>query len=170
MLFMTIKLYHYAPRDNTIMKDGILSVSRISRDLFYYAHRAKSDNRNDILQWLDASFSGRSRSVSCLTEPIRWQGNDPMLKDFVDSRVLFSFDAMQLLQDGIIESIWCKDGSEAGGINEKFYQVSAEEIDFSPLKWEKCDKSKGLFFAAVRHYMLVLKDGIIPSHYLIKEK
>ena len=164
------KLYHYAPQGSTIMKDGILSVSHLSHELFHYAHRAKSDNRNDILQWLDASFSGRTRSVSCLTEPIRWQGNDPMLKEFIDNKALFSFDIIQLVQDGIVEEIWCKDGSEAGGIHEKFYQVSAEEIDFSPLPWEKCEKSKGLFFAVIRHYLIVLKDGIIPPHYLTREK
>ncbi|MBP3346058.1 MAG: hypothetical protein J6L86_03380 [Alphaproteobacteria bacterium] len=167
---MMTKLYHYAPQDNTIMKDGILSVSHVSRELSHYAYRAKSDDKNAILQWLDACFSGRSRSVSCLTEPIRWQGNDPMLKDFVDNKALFSFDIIQLVQDGIVEAIWCKDGSETGGINEKFYQVSAEEIDFSPLQWEKCDKSKGLFFAVIRHYLIVLKDGIIPPHYLTWEK
>ena len=164
-----MRLYHYAPKENTVLKDGLLSISKGPRDLKAYAHRAGSEKREDILAWLDKTFAGRSRAISCLTEPIRWQGNDAVLKAIVDRSVLFSFELDDLVKDGLVEAIWCKDGSDAGGYNEQFYQVKPEEIDLSPLSWEKVDTAKDLLYAVVRHYLIVLKDGYIPPQYLKRE-
>ena len=164
-----MKLYHYARKENTIMKDGLLSISKVDRPLGSYAHRAGSENKEDILKWLDSTFYGRSRAISCLTEQIKWQGNDPILKKLVDGSELFSFELNDLIKDGLVESIWCKNGSDAGGYNEKFYQVQPEEIDLSPLTWEKVDAAKDLLYAVVRHYLIVLKDGCIPAEYLRQE-
>ena len=161
-----MKLYHYAPKENTVMKDGLLSISKGPKDLRAYAHRAGSENKNDIMAWLEKTFVGRSRAISCLTEPIKWQGNDVVLKKIVEQSVLFSFELNDLINDGLVEAIWCKNGSEAGGYHENFYQVSPQEIDLSPLAWEKVDASKDLLFAVIRHYMIVLKDGYIPPEYL----
>lgn len=165
-----MKLYHYAPLKNTVLTDGLLSVSRISTDLKAYAHRAGSENRQKILNWLDSTFPGRSRAVSCLTEPIKWQGNDSVLKEIVDKSALFSFELNDLIRDNLIEAIYCKNGSESGGYNEKFSQIDPKEIDLSPLSWEKCNKSKGLLFGVIRHYLLVIKNGIIPPKYITLEK
>ena len=165
-----MKLYHYTPKENTVMRDGLFSISKIDRNLRSYAHRAGSENKEDILKWLDSTFYGRSRAISCLTEQIKWKGNDPVLKKIVDGTMLFSFELNDLIKDGLIESIWCKNGSDAGGYNEKFYQLTPEEIDLSPLTWEKVDSSKGLLYAVVRHYLIVLKDGYIPSKYIKKEE
>ena len=44
-----MKLYHYAPKENTIMKDGLFSISKIDRNLSPYAHRTGSENKEDIL-------------------------------------------------------------------------------------------------------------------------
>lgn len=164
-----MKLYHYAPKENTVMRDGLFSISKIDRNLRPYAHRAGSENKEDILKWMDSTFYGRSRAISCLTETIKWQGNDQVLKKIVDGTELFSFELDDLINDGLVESIWCKNGSEANGLNEKFYQVKVDEIDLSPLTWDKVDVSKGLLYAVVRHYLIVLKDGIIPTKYLRKE-
>lgn len=164
-----MKLYHYAPKENTVMRDGLFSISKIDRNLRPYAHRAGSENKEDILKWMDSTFYGRSRAISCLTEQIKWQGNDQVLKKIVDGTELFSFELDDLINDGLVESIWCKNGSEANGLNEKFYQVKVDEIDLSPLSWDKVDVSKGLLYAVVRHYLIVLKDGIIPTKYLSKE-
>ena len=87
-----MKLYHYAPKENTVMKDGLFSISKIDRNLRPYAHRAGSENKEDILKWLDSTFYGRSRAISCLTEQIKWQGNDSILKKIVDGTELFSFE------------------------------------------------------------------------------
>ena len=165
-----MRLYHYAPINNTCLQDGILSISKNPVNLKSYFRRAGSENKEEILAWLDQTFEGRSRAISCLTEPIKWQGNDPVLKTIVNNSVLFSFELNDLVREGLIEAIWCKNGSEAGGYNEKFYQVTPQEIDLTPLTWEKCDSSKGLLYGVIRHYLIVLKDGIIPAIYLKAEK
>lgn len=164
-----MKLYHYAPKENTVIKQGLLSISKASTDLRAYARRAGSENRDEILAWLDQTFEGRSRSIACLTEPIKWQGNDDVLKKIVDGSVLFSFELEDLIKDGVVEAIWCKNGSLAHGFEENFLKISIKEIDTSPLSWEKVDASKGLLYGVIRHYLLVLKDGYIPPKYLKKE-
>lgn len=164
-----MKLYHYAPKENTVMRDGLFSISKIDRNLRPYTHRACSENKEDILKWMDNTFFGRSRSISCLTETIKWQDNDPILKKIIDGTELFSFELNDLIKDGLVESIWCKNGSDAKGLNEKFYQVKPEEIDLSPLTWEKVDVSKDLLYAVIRHYMIVLREGYIPTKYITKE-
>ncbi|MBR1916216.1 MAG: hypothetical protein IJ830_07270 [Alphaproteobacteria bacterium] len=163
-----MKLYHYAPKENTLLKDGLLSISKVqnSYSLKAYAHRAGSENRSDIIAWLEKTFPGRSRSISCLTEPIKWQNNDEVLKKIVDGTVLFSFELDDLIKDHLVESIWCKNGSDANGYNEQFYQITPEQIDLSPLAWEKVNSSKGFLYAVIRHYLIVLKDGYIPPRYL----
>lgn len=164
-----MRLYHYAPKVNTVKEKGLLSISKGPRDLRAYAHRASSENRDEIMAWLDKTFAGRSRAISCLTEPIKWQGNDAVLKAIVDRSALFSFELDDLLKAGLVESIWCKNGSEAGGYNEKFFEVKPEDIDLSPLTWEKVDAAKDLLYAVVRHYLIVFKDGCIPPEFLTLE-
>ena len=164
-----MKLYHYAPKENTVQTEGLLSVSKISERLMVYAKRAGSENRDEIMAWLEQTFEGRSRSISCLTEPIKWQGNDDVLKKIVDGSILFSFELENLIKDGLIEAIWCKNGSLSHGYEENFFRVSTDEIDASPLAWEKVDVSKGLLYGVIRHYLLVLKNGYIPPKYLKKE-
>lgn len=165
-----MKLYHYAPKVNTVKEKGLLSISMGPRDLRAYAHRAGSENRDDIIAWLDKTFAGRSRAISCLTEPIKWQGNDAVLKAIVDRSALFSFELEDLLKAGLVESIWCKNGSDAGGCNEHFFKVKPEEINLSPLAWEKVDAANDLLYAVIRHYLIVLKNGVIPPQYLKKEQ
>ena len=152
-----------------MLKDGLFSISKRDKNLTAYANRAGSDKKEDILKWLDSTFYGRSRAISCLTETIKWEGNDVVLKKICDGTELFSFDLEQLIKDGLVESLWCKNGSEANGFNENFYQITPEEIDFSPLEWNKVDSSQKLLYAVIRHYLVVLKDGFIPCKYLIKE-
>lgn len=164
-----LKMYHYARRGNTILQDGLLGIKKSGISLHHYAHRAGTDNPDKIYKWLDSTFEGRSNSISCLTEKIVWQGNDKILKAIVDACELFSFDLEQLVKDGIVTAIWCKEGSDANGCNEKFTKVELDEVDYSPLTWEKCDGSKDLLFAVVRHYMLVLQDRFIPPEYIKKE-
>lgn len=165
-----MKLYHYAPLDNTVLSDGLLSTAKLKKDLSCYVRRAGSNEREMILQWLDKTFPGRSRSVSCLTEPIKWQGNDPVLKSIADTSALFSFEGEALVNSGEVEAVWCKDGSQANGFAEKFYPVQFHEIDVSPLPWEKCNSDKGVLYAVIRHYLIVLKSGVLPPQYLRLEE
>ena len=163
-------LYHYVPLKNTVLQEGLLSVSRLPNELKKYAKRAKSDQIDQIKMWLDKTFPGRDQSVSVLTEPIRWKGCDPMLKEWLATRQLIAIDFDKLNQDCLIETVWCKEQSDKNGVREVFRQINADQIDISPLAWEKCSSEKGLFFGAIRHYFLVMKNGVIPPKYLIKTK
>lgn len=165
-----MRLYHYAPKENTILQEGIKSISQIDSNLHSYVKRVGSDKKEDIINWLEKAFVGRSRAVSCLTEPIAWQGHDRVLKAIVDKSILYSFELEDLINAGLVESIWCKDGSESSGVNEHFYQVSKDEIDMAPLPWHKCDASKGLIFGVIKHYLLVLKEGLIPAEFIKEEE
>ena len=40
-----MKLYHYAPKENTVLKDGLLSISKIDGNLKSYINRAKYNNK-----------------------------------------------------------------------------------------------------------------------------
>ncbi len=53
-----MRLYHYAPKVNTVMECGLLSISKSPRDLRAYAHRAGSENRDEIMAWFDKTFAG----------------------------------------------------------------------------------------------------------------
>jgi len=157
-----MKLYHYAPQQNTIMTDGLISFAGGCGDIRPYIKRAGSQNRQDIITWMENCFPGRSRSLSVITEPVQWQGNDPMLKEFVDTHTLFSIELDDLLHDNLIESIWCQE-------NNALFKIIPSEIDTSPLPWKNCSRRQGLFFGVIRHYFLVLRDGRISPNYLKKE-
>ncbi len=168
-----MKLYHYASIPNTILTEGLKSISKNPANLKSYSckQRADSEKPEDVMRWLENSFPGRSRCVSGLTEPVQWQGNAGMLKRFAESRELFSYDIARLFKDGIAEAIYVKTGHNEVGMDEKIKKIAgSEEIDFSPLAWHLCDEEKGIFFGVIRHYLIVLKDGFIPPEYLSKVK
>lgn len=173
-----MRLYHYTSKDNTVLTDGLFSYSKHPIDLKRYSSYAKSNKRKDVVAWMEKTFPGRSRSISCLTEPVKWRGNDPVLKKIVTGSVLFSFELDDLIKDGLVESIWCRDDlakkgrrlrmPKEAGCDQYFYHV--KKIDTSPLTWNLVDTKNQLLYGAVRHYMLVMKDGIIPAKYLRQEK
>ena len=161
-----MKLYHYIPKGSDALTRGIYSVSLLPEELLKYGKRLGTDNPQKILSWMEGTFAGRSRAISVLTEPVHWQGNAPMLKEWVDKMDLMEIDFDALVKEGQIESIWCKEGSDSKGTNENIRKINADMLDCSPLPWHLCSKEKGLFFGVIRHYFLVMKDGIIPPKYI----
>lgn len=160
--------YHYVPKENSVSEAGILSLSKLPQELLKYAKRTKSENEKDIMNWLERSFQKRTRAIPVLTELVKWKGNDPMLKEWVSSKQLVKINLTKLLKDGLVESIWCKEGSNSEGFDEKIHQIHQNQIELTSLPWEKCSREKGLFFSVIRHYFLVMKDGYIPPEYLTK--
>ena len=61
----TIKLYHYARKENTIMKDGLLSFSKSKVvNVKDYRTRAEGlDKQEDVIRWMESCFEGRSRGI-----------------------------------------------------------------------------------------------------------
>ena len=101
--------------------------------------------------------------------PKKEEYEHPYLNHVVRHADVVSFELDDLIKGGLVESIWCKISSDAGGANERFVKILPAEIDVSALAWEKCDSSKGLLFGVIRHYLIVLREGYIPSEYLTKE-
>ena len=161
-----MKLYHYTPKENTCLKDGILSVSLLPECLSHYAQRAGSEDAAAIIKWLDSTFEGRSRSVSCFTEPLRLNG-----KIVLNGGHLFSFDIDELAKDGLVESVYQKTKSGNGERNgEAFQKIKPDDIDYTPFDFSSYKTEYDLTHAFFRHYMIVLKDGLIPPKYLTLEK
>lgn len=167
-----MKLYHYAIKGNTVLEDGLLSFSKNDKaPTHYYLNRAKSENKQDIINWMETSFEGRSRIVTGLTETIKWHNKSHSLRDFIEGADLFSYDLDSLNIDGLIDAVWCKYAvTDVEGLDEKIYKLnSINEIDLSPLPWEKCNDDEGKRFSVIRHYLVVMKDGYIPPKYITKE-
>lgn len=172
-----MKLYHYVPKKNTALKEGLLSfASNPDADIRYYAKEAGSENKADIIRRIDSLFPGRSRAIRALTEPVQWHEKSGRFKQFAEESELFSFDLDALERDGLIESIWCRKALEDTSIAPEQYQEeiikldSPSQIDFSPLAWHLCNDEKGLRFSVIRYYFIVLKNGAIPPQYLTREK
>lgn len=177
-----MKLYHYAKKENTIMKDGLLSFAKSSnvntRD---YLKRTGSEDKAEIIAWMENCFKGRSRGIRFFTEKIRWHNKALLvLKSFIDKCDLFSIDINQLVQDGLVDAIYVSPSllnspdyddnpKYKWGCDEELIKLnSVRDIDFSPIDWSICDDKTGRRFAFVRYYLIIIKNGIIPPEYITK--
>ena len=104
-----MKLYHYARKENTIMKDGLLSFSK-SKVVNVKDYRSRAEGLNtqkDVIRWMESCFEGRSRGIRFFSEPIKWHDKALyVLKSFVDKTVLFSIDLDKMDEDGLIDAIY----------------------------------------------------------------
>ena len=179
-----MKLYHYARKENTIMKDGLLSFSK-SKVVNVKDYRSRAEGLNtqkDVIRWMESCFEGRSRGIRFFSEPIKWHDKALyVLKSFVDKTVLFSIDLDKMDEDDLIDAIYVSpplcdhpdydgDPKFRWGCDEIYHKLdSINDIDFSPVDWSICDDEAGRRFAYVRYYLLIVKDGIIPPKYITKE-
>ena len=181
-----MKLYHYIPKDNTIKTDGLQSFAK-SKTVNLKSYLWRDENlktQEDVIEWLEKCFTGRSRGIRFFTEPIKWNEQSvDLLKNFAENNVLISVDVDKLDADGLIESIYvspplgdkhpeCLEHPELMGKCDEFYEklASVKDIDFSPVDWSICNDKLGRRFAYVRYYLLVIKDGLIPPEYITTEK
>ena len=148
----------YVPTPNTLGTDGVLSPALAPEDkLQHYAKRAGSTKKEKILRWLDASFAGRSRAISVLTEPIPDTANQLLLdfRDRCDLVILPCFNSLK--SHKLIDAVYY--------VNDKeIYKRST--IGDQPIKWPtKVNPRSPYTFKGVIHYMLVLTIGKIPVGY-----
>lgn len=172
-----MRLYCYTYCSEAIIQDGYLSAANNPqpRQLSIYARQAGSEDFDEIKAYLDSIFSGRSRSICCLTEKAPpGEYKHPYLNHLVQYAGVISFELDELVRDGLVEAVYCKDCSETvkSDINfENIYQIkNTAEIDISPLMWQACDEKYGSPYNMLRHYMLILTKGYIPPQYLRLEK
>ena len=180
-----MKLYHYAKKENSILKDGLLSFSKSNLfNIKDYNKRTEGlKTKEDVITWMESCFIGRSRGIRFFTEPIKWHNNAVnVLKTFVDNRYLYSINLEEIEQDGLIDAIYVSpplyehpdyndnDFRFRWGCDEIYIKLnSLQEIDFSPIDWSICDDESGRRFAFVRYYLLIIKDGRIPPKYIKQE-
>lgn len=178
-------MYAYTFQYNRIKTEGYKSLSLVNRNdptfqerLVVHAGNAGSENPEDIWTYLEKTFSGRTRSICAVTEPVpikAYQHN--YLNYLIHHADLISFDIDHLWQKGIIEAIYCKDLRETIKKEiffENIYPIKTpDDIDKTPLDWTLCEKKPYVArspWASVKHYFFVLKDGYIPPEYIILEK
>lgn len=150
-------LYSYILKPNDVLINGIKApVLSDAAFLTHYTGRAGSAEKEKIITYLESVFPGRSRAVSCLTEQFP-DSNSRKLNGFKDLRDCFAFPSDIIKDPQIVEAVWCAE-------NNNFREVEA--FDFSPLPWETINDEDDVFFARIRHYMLVLKQGYLPPEYI----
>lgn len=170
-----MKLYHYAPKGNTVLEKGLLSFAKNpDANLKYYIRRSGSSTFKGILKWFESCFKGRSRAVRVFTEPIRWNKNSLSLKDFVEKADLFSIDIDALQRDGLIDDIYfspsvanmpnLRESNNADEVLIRLYGLN--DISQYPIDWSLCNDKLHHRFEFVPYYLLIIKGGIIPPKYI----
>ncbi|MBQ8676910.1 MAG: hypothetical protein IJ529_00380 [Alphaproteobacteria bacterium] len=179
-----MKVYLYTYAYDKIKKEGYKSLSMFDKDSDYYKNAllihkssAKSDNHDDILSYLEKTFKGRLRSICVITDvaPVQ-EYRHPYLNWLIRHADVISFDLNQLIKDGIVEDIYCKDLRQTvlkDASFENIYKINnIEEIDLAPNDWHLCEDKRYKKFspwATIKHYFLVLKNGFIPAEYVTLE-
>lgn len=179
-----MKLYLYTYHYNKIKKEGYKSLYLFNKNSDIYKQRlhvydsyAGSSKIEDILLYLDKTFPARLRSICVLTEPAPIKEyKHSYLNNLVHTADVLSLDLDELLNDGIVEAIYCKDNRKTilkEPYFENIYPVKPDEIDLTPYDWDLCGKKiyqKYSPWSTIKHYFLVLKDGYIPTKYIKKAK
>lgn len=166
-------LYHYAPPNNTIERDGLLSTAlqhgvdpydKEGSGWRKYKSIAKESGypatRDGVLRWLDASLPGfkRSNGISVLTEQIPDNANSALV-DMRNHSVLVRIQpAAKLLAAGVVTGIW-KNGPKGHETGRLVKDTSDRPVD-----WGSGDDKYR--FRHPRHYILQTADGHIPPEYI----
>jgi len=175
MAGIKMKVYHYAPKGNTVLEKGLLSFAQNpDANLKYYIRRSGTNTFKGILKWFESCFKGRSRAIRVFTEPIQWNQNSLSLKEFVEKSDLFSIDINVLEKDGLLDDVYfspsvadmpnLKESNNADEFLIKLYGI--DDISKYPINWCFCNDKLHHRFEFVPYYLLVIKGGIIPPKYI----
>ena len=151
--------YNYAPKEAAVMNIGLWAPISAPREaLKHYFGRAKSKTKKGVLAYLETIFPGRSRAISFLTSPMTKACC--FYNDFKKDRSLYRVDFDKLAKANLIEAIYRVEGKLCKKItvNQIFWDEK--------LPWEKV--GNGFFFTKIPHYMIVLKNGLIPPEFIKK--
>ena len=155
------KLYNYVPKEVDALHTGLWAPVVASREsLSHYFGRAKCKTKKGVLAYLETVFPGRSKAISFLTAPMTKACC--FYNDFQKDRHLYSVDFEALQRAGLVKDIYRCAGQK------KLERITFQQILWDEkLPWEKV--GEGFFFTKIPHYMIVLKDGIVPPELIIKE-
>ena len=179
-----MKVYLYTFAYNKIKEEGYKSLAMLDKDnevtkerLLVHRSSAKSENLDDIIAYLEQTFKGRLRSICVVTDmaPIE-EYKHPYLNNLVRQADVISFDLNKLIEDGIVEAIYCKDLRESilkDSSFENIYKIDdIKDIDLTPYDWHLCGNDEYIKYspwATIKHYFLVLTKGYIPTEYITLE-
>ena len=168
-----MKLYHYDPKGNDVLKRGILSFAKNPKsDISYYFRRSGETTHAGIVKWMENCFKGRSRGVRLLIEPLQYTERTLKgIKGLIDASELFEVDVDALNNDGLIEAVYVSpsllDAQPENKWDELLVKLNdLSEIDLTPNDYTILDDEKGWRFAFMRYYLFIIKDGIIPPKYI----
>ncbi len=179
-----MKVYLYTYAYENIKKEGYKSLAMFDKDnedtkkrLLVHRSSAKSENTEDIIAYLEQTFKGRLRSICVVTDmaPIE-EYKHPYLNNIVRQADVISFDLNKLIEDGIVEAVYCKDLRETILTNpgfENIYKINnINDFDLEPNDWHLCGNDEYIKYspwATIKHYFLVLTKGYIPPEYITLE-
>ena len=114
-----MKVYLYTYQREKIKKEGYKSLALFEKNSDFYQkglhlhdNTAGSHKEEDILAYLESTFTGRLRSVCVLTNPAPIKKyKHPYLDYLVHHADVLSYDLDTLLKDGLVEAIYCKDNN-----------------------------------------------------------
>jgi len=151
--------YNYAPKEADVLNTGLWAPAKAPRKaLSHYFGRAKTKTKKGVLAYLKTIFPGRSRAISVLTSPMTKKCC--FYTDFEQNMCLYSIDFDKLQKADLIEAIYRIE-------RKTIKKISANQILWDEeLPWGKV--GKGYIFTKIPHYMIVLKDGIIPKDFIQK--
>ena len=154
------KFYHYAPKEADALNTGLWTPIKAPREsLSHYFGRAKSKTKKGVLAYLETIFPGRSRTISFLTSPMTKECC--FYNDFKADRTLYCINFDKLQKSGLVEAVYRIDG-------KNFKKISANQILWDEkLPWGKV--GAGYFFTKIPHYMIVMKEGLVPPEFISKE-
>lgn len=178
-MFKESALYHYAPKDADVLKEGLRTPYSLAKDqpsrFKFYASKAKTVSgkreatAEDIISYLEKNRGeGGSRMVSVLATPISkalLKGN-PRRKDlssFAAGSTLYSVDYSRLISKGLVDKAFLVRGGSQKAVDPK--KLERLLAAAKPLKLKKHPYA----FSAVPHGFIVVKKGVIPPKYLSKE-
>ena len=179
-----MKVYLYTYAYEKIKQEGYKSLSMFDKNsehtkkcLWTHKSKAKSENPDDIIAYLEQTFEGRLRSICVITNIApKEEYKHPYLNYLVHSADVISFDLEKLIADGIIEAMYCKDLRETILVDstlENIYKINdINDIDLTPHDWHLCGGDKYIKYspwATIKHYFLVLTNGYIPPEYITLE-
>ncbi|MGN0919840.1 MAG: hypothetical protein ACI4OR_03695 [Alphaproteobacteria bacterium] len=179
-----MKLYHYITKGSHVFKTGLFSFAKSPNvNLNYYIKRSGYQTQAEIAKWMDTFFSGYSRGIRVLREPLKSHSKALHLKEIITSCDLLEIDAELLKQEGLLEAVYYhpplsmneeeqkKQLQEREKLhNDGFYPIQLSDISQEAVDYSVCDDESGRRFAFLPFYLLVMKKGIIPPKYIRQVK
>lgn len=176
-----LKLYHYAPKKNSVEKEGVKSpfvlldendkeTLNLYRDRVadYLEKDKKEVDEKDLVLYLEHERGkGGSMMISALTEPLP-EDVSKSLNDFRKDSELYEIDLSALLNDNKIDNVIVAEVDKEGNevlIDSDNIPAWINKIKSNSIDWKE---NKEFLFENRPHFMIAIEGGVIEPKYLEK--